>query len=135
MSYTFGLTHMSAFVNATPHAVTIAGVTFPASGTPLRLTNAPAPVIGTLNLDSNTKVDVVGEPKYIGLEPDTLPDPLPKVLIVSSLVGEYLSKYPQIFPGVTVVAPDTSPGFVIRDKAGGITGTKRFVAYRLNKDT
>ena len=126
---------MSKFVNATPHEITVAGVKFPASGTPLRLTNAPAPVIGTLQLDSDTKVDVVGEPKYIGLEPDKLPDPLPKVIIVSSLVGEYLANHPEIFPGVTVVVPDTSPGFVIRDKAGGITGTKRLIGYRMNENT
>ena len=124
---------MAEYLNATPHDIHVAGITFPASKTILRLTNAPNPVIGTFEIAPDTVVDVVGEPKYIGLEPDTLPDPLPRVIIVSSLVGEYLSMHPEIFPGTEIVSPDTSPGFVIRDKDGRIAGTKRLIGYRLNK--
>ena len=126
---------MSDYLNATPHEIQVAGVKFPVSKTVLRLKNEPSTVIGTLKFGPTTKVDVVGEPKYLGLEPDTLPDPLPRVIIVSSLVGEYLAKHQEIFPGVTVVTPDTSPGFVIRDNDGQITGTKRLIGYRMNTDT
>lgn len=71
---------------------------------------------------------------YTELEPDDVKWMLARdgpdaVFIVSLLVGQILGESKEVHLKGTVLGPDTSPDYVVRDDQGRIAGTRAFVCY------
>jgi len=111
------------FVNLTPHEVRILdekgnpALVVPPSGVQARVNASFVEVRKILGIPVHRAV--YGEVQ--GLPPEPEPN---TIYIVSSLV---LTALPEKFRGCTV-APNTNPGFVVRDSAGNIVGVKGFLA-------
>ena len=112
---------MSELVNLTPHSITIflsddTTYTIPPSGTVARV-EVQSVVVRHIGPMPVVKV-VFGNV-------ENLPDPKPGVVYVVSTVVLLALKEKNI-KRQDVVAPDTSPQSVIRDKEGRIVGVRRF---------
>lgn len=76
-------------------------------------------------------IPVVTKQNFIGFkwdDPAKVPCKNNMVLLVSMPVGEYFAAHPELAE-YTIMGPDTGPDGVIRDNAGKIIGTKRFILY------
>lgn len=118
--------------NGTPHAIILCDPTtgaqlqeFPSNGM-IRINESRA--------EKDLKIEgfpypLVAPPTFHGLI--GMPDDIDATLIVSMPVGQLIQACPNIWRGA-VVGPDTGPDGVVRDAAGKIVGTKRFVVYKLH---
>jgi len=111
------------FVNLTPHEVRVCDE----AGNPA-LVIPPSGVQARVNVTLTEVRRILGIPVYKPVygEVQGLPsEPEPNTIyVVSSLV---LSAIPEKFKSCTV-APNTNPGYALRDEKGNIVGVKGFLA-------